>query len=432
LDTVPLWALVLALALLILFSAFFAMTETALMAANKYRLRHLAGRGNRGAITTLWLLERTDRFLSLVLIANILLNAMCAALVTVIAIRLFGAEESVVTTAAAVVAFLLIVFAEVSPKVIGATYPEPIAVATSLPLKGLMRLGRPVISFVNLFVRALLKLLRIRTGPDAARQRLSREELRSVVLEGGSFIPQKHRSILLNLFDLESFKVDDIMTPRSRIEAIDLLDPAETIIAALAGCYHNKLPVYEGEINRVIGILHVRKALGLLRETGDLHAEHLRGLLVPPYFIPEDTRALDQLQRFQEERERLGIIVDEYGEVQGLVTLDDIIEEMIGSFTTSEPDSAEQCSASWDAQGECLLDGSTPLRDINQQLGLDLPLDGPRTVNGLLLETLQEIPEAPIALKIGGCVIEVVQVQNQAVKQVKLLRPVPSRRFLVA
>jgi Mg2+/Co2+ transporter CorB len=432
LDTIPLWALVLALALLILFSAFFAMTETALMAANKYRLRHLAEGGNRGAITTLWLLERTDRFLSLVLIANILLNAMCAALVTVIAIRLFGAEESVVTAAAAAVAFLLIVFAEVSPKVIGATYPEPIAVATSLPLKGLMRLGRPLISFVNLFVRALLKLLRISTLPNAARQRLSREELRSVVLEGGSFIPQKHRSILLNLFDLESVKVDDIMTPRSRIEAIDLLDPVHAIVEALAGCYHNKLPVYEGEINRVIGILHVRKALGLLRETGELSTEHLRGLMVPPYFIPEDTRALDQLQRFQEERERLGIIVDEYGEVQGLVTLDDIIEEMIGSFTTSEPDSAEQCTASWDAEGECLLDGSTPLRDINKHLGLDLPLDGPRTVNGLLLETLQEIPEAPIALKIGGCVIEVVQVQNQAVKQVKLLRPVPSRRFLVA
>ncbi len=430
-DTVPLWALVLALALLILFSAFFAMSETALMAANKYRLRHLAERGNRGAVTTLWLLERTDRFLSLVLIANILLNAMCAALVTVIAIRLFGAEESVVTGAAAAVSFLLIVFAEVSPKVIGATYPEPIAVATSLPLKGLMRVGRPVISFVNLFVRGLLKLLRIRTGVDPARQRLSREELRSVVLEGGSFIPQKHRSILLNLFDLESVKIDDIMTPRSQIEAIDLEDPIDTIVEALAACYHNKLPVFEGEINRVVGILHVRKALALLRSHDAVRIEQLRALLVPPYFIPEDTRALDQLQHFQEERERLGIIVDEYGEVQGLVTLDDIIEEMIGSFTTSEPDSAAACSASWNECGECLLDGSTPLRDINKQLGLALPLDGPRTVNGLLLETLQEIPEAPIALKIGGCVFEVVQVQNQAVKQVKLLRPAPSRRFLV-
>ncbi len=426
------WVLVLALALLILCSAFFAMTETALMAANKYRLRHLAGRGNSGAITTLWLLERIDRFLSLVLIANVLLNAMCAALVTVIAIRLFGAEESVVTAAAAAVAFLLIVFAEVAPKVIGATYPEPIAVATSLPLKGLMRLGRPLISFVNLFVRALLRLLRIPAQPDAARQRLSREELRSVVLEGGSFIPQKHRSILLNLFDLEAVKVDDIMTPRSQIEAIDLQGPIEAILDALAASSHNELLVFEGEINRIAGILRVRKALGLLREPGEVTREQLRALLVPPYFIPEDTRVLDQLQHFQEEHERLGIIVDEYGEVQGLVTLDDIIEEMVGNFSPPET-AGEICdAASWDAHGECLVAGSTSLRDINKQLGLDLPLDGPRTVNGLLLEVLQEIPDAPIALRLANCVIEVVQVEHQAIRLVKLLRPAPSKRFLVA
>jgi Mg2+/Co2+ transporter CorB len=425
-----LWVLILALALLILLSAFFAMSETALMAANKYRLRHLAGRGHRGAITALWLLERTDRFLSLVLISNILLNAMCAALVTVIAIRLFGAEESVIAGAAAAVAFLLIVFAEVSPKIIGATYPEPVATATSLPLKGLMRIGRPLISFVNVFVRALLALLRIRTGPDAARQRLSQEELRSVVLEGGSYIPQKHRSILLNLFDLESVKVGDIMSPRARIEALDLDDPLETILDGLANCVHNTLPVYEGEINRIIGILHVRKAASLLRDGAS--KERLRALLAPPYFILEDSRVLDQLQYFQEARERLGVVVDEYGEVQGLLALDDIIEEMIGSFTTPQAGSAPEETLAWDAQGACLLDGGTPLRDINKQLGLSLPLEGPRTVNGLLLETLQEIPDAPIALKIGGCVIEVLQVEGQAVKRVKLLRPAPSRRFLVA
>jgi len=427
-----LWVLILALALLILLSAFFAMSETALMAANKYRLRHLAGRGHRGAVTALWLLERTDRFLSLVLISNILLNAMCAALVTVIAIRLFGAEESVIAGAAAAVAFLLIVFAEVSPKIIGATYPEPVATTTSLPLKGLMRIGRPLISFVNVFVRALLALLRIRTGPDAARQRLSQEELRSVVLEGGSFIPQKHRSILLNLFDLESVKVGDIMSPRARIEALDLDDPFDTILAGLANCVHNTLPVYQGEINRVIGILHVRKAASLLREPGGASKERLRALLAAPYFILEDTRVLDQLQYFQEARERLGVVVDEYGEVQGLLTLDDIIEEMIGSFTTQQAGSAPDEGVAWDAGGACLLDGGTPLRDINKQLGLSLPLDGPRTLNGLLLEVLQDIPEAPIALKIGGCVIEVVLVEDQAVKRVKLLRPAPSRRFLVA
>jgi Mg2+/Co2+ transporter CorB len=420
--------LILALALLILCSAFFAMAETALMAANKYRLRHLAKRGNRGAITTLWLLDRTDKLLSLVLIANTLINAMATALVTAIAILFFGHEESVITIATAVVAFLLIVFAEISPKVIGATYPERISLATSLVLKGLMAAAKPAIWFVNLFVAGLLKLFGIRTGANAHQHRLSPEELRSIVLEGGNFIPQKHKSILLNLFDLETISVEDIMTPRPQIEALDLSLPVEDIKNELTTCYHNKLPVYEGEINKIVGILHVRKAVALLNQSEELTVGHFRELLTEPYFIPQDTGVFTQLQYFQENKERLGIIVDEYGEVQGLVTLEDIIEEMIGDFTTSMPGAARGDTFAWNQNGECLLEGSTPLRDINKKLGLDLPLDGPKTVNGLLLEQLQEIPEAPIALKIGHCVVEVVQVQNQAIKVVKLLRPAAVRQ----
>ena len=427
--------LILALALLILCSAFFAMAETALMAANKYRLRHLAKRGNRGAITTLWLLDRTDKLLSLVLIANTLINAMATALVTAIAILFFGHEESVITIATAVVAFLLIVFAEISPKIIGATYPERISLGSSFVLRPLMKVAKPAIWFVNLFVNGLLRLLRIRgvgVGHADAQQRLSPEELRSVVLEAGSYIPQKHKSILLNLFDLEKISVEDIMTPRSQIEALNLTLPVEELKAELTTCYHNKLPVYEGEINRIVGILHVRKAVALLNEEDDLTIEHFRELLTEPYFIPQDTGVFTQLQYFQENKERLGIIVDEYGEVQGLVTLEDIIEEMIGDFTTSTPGAARSDAMAWNAQGEVLLEGTTPLRDINKKLGLDLPLDGPKTVNGLLLEQLQEIPEFPIALKIGNCVIEVVQVQNQAIKVVKLLRPVAVKRWLAA
>jgi Mg2+/Co2+ transporter CorB len=435
LETVPLWVLILALALLILCSAFFAMAETALMAANKYRLRHLAKRGNRGAITTLWLLDRTDKLLSLVLIANTLINAMATALVTAIAILFFGHEESVITIATAVVAFLLIVFAEISPKIIGATYPERISLGSSYVLRPLMKVAKPAIWFVNLFVNVLLRLLRIRgagVGHADAQQRLSPEELRSVVLEAGSYIPQKHKSILLNLFELEKISVEDIMTPRSQIEALNLALPVEELKAELTTCYHNKLPVYEGEINRIVGILHVRKAVALLNEEDDLTTEHFRELLTEPYFIPQDTGVFTQLQYFQENKERLGIIVDEYGEVQGLVTLEDIIEEMIGDFTTSTPGAARSEAMAWNAQGEVLLEGTTPLRDINKKLGLDLPLDGPKTVNGLLLEQLQEIPEFPIALKIGNCVIEVVQVQNQAIKVVKLLRPVAVKRWLAA
>ena len=423
----PIWALVIALIVLILCSAFFAMAETALMAANKYRLRHLAKRGNRGAITTLWLLERTDKLLSVVLIANTLINTTATALVIAIAILHFGPEENVLAIATAVVAFLLIVFAEISPKVIGATYPEKIALASSAVLKPLMAASQPVVWFVNLFVTIVLKLLGIKSGGNADEHRVSPDELRSIVMEGGNFIPQKHKSILLNLFDLETISVEDIMTPRSQIEALNLAVPVDEIKHQLTTCYHNKLLVYEGEINQIVGVLHVRKAVALLNEADELTVEHFRELLSAPYYIPQDTGVFTQLQYFQEKRERLGIIVDEYGEVQGLVTLEDIIEEMIGEFTTSVPGAARSESFSWDANGECLLEGSTPLRDINKRLDLEFPVDGPKTLNGLLLEELQEIPDAAISVKIGNCVIEVIQAQNQSIKVVKLTRP-PGKR----
>jgi Mg2+/Co2+ transporter CorB len=419
-DTVPFWVQLLALALLIFCSAFFAMAETALMAANRHRLRHLAKRGRKGAATTLWLLDRTDKLLSLVLIANTLINALATALVTAIAISMFGNHEHVITIATAAVAFLLIVFAEISPKVIGATYPERIALPTSFVLKPLMTLGKPVIWFVNLFVSGLLRLLRIKAGNNARDHRLSPEELRSMVLEGGNFIPKKHKSILLNLFDLEKISVEDVMTPRAQIEALNLSVPVEEIKHQLTTCYHNKLPVHEGEINQIAGILHVRKAIALLNQEQELTVDHFRALLTPPYFIPEDTDVFTQLQYFQENHERLGIIVDEYGEVQGLVTLDDIIEEMIGEFTTSMPGAARAEAFGWNEQGECLLDGATTLRDINKRLGLHFPLDGPKTLNGMILEVLQDIPDAGVSLKIANCVIEIVQVQNQAIKVIKL------------
>ena len=399
------------------------MAETALMAANRYRLRHLAKRGSRRAITTLWLLDRTDKLLSLVLIANTLFNAAATALVTSIAIQAFGHDDNVITLSTGAVAFLLIVFAEISPKVIGATFPEKIALPTSMLLKPLMALAKPVIWFVNLFVTSVLRLFRIKAGAHVHDARLSPEELRSIVLEGGNFIPQKHKSILLNLFDLETITVEDIMTPRSQVEALNLELSVEELTRELTTCYHNKLPVYEGEINRVVGILHVRKAMALLHQEEEITVDHFRALLTTPYFIPQDTRLFTQLQYFQENKERLGIIVDEYGEVQGLVTLDDIIEEMIGEFTTSTPAAARADTFDWTEQGECLLEGATALRDVNKRLGLSFPLDGPKTLNGMLLELLQEIPDAPISLKVDQCIIEVVQVHDQAIKVVKLIRP---------
>ncbi len=398
------------------------------MAANRHRLRHLAKRGSKLASTTLWLVGRIDKVLSLILICNTVINALVAALVTAMAITAFGNDDKVITMATGAVAFLLIIFAEIVPKVIGATYPERIIMPASVILKILLAIGKPVLWFVNLFVSGLFKLLHIKTGANAPEQRLSPDELRSIVLEGGNFIPQKHKSILLNLFDLESISVEDVMTPRAQIEALNLSVPVEQIKHQLVTCYHNKLPVYEGEINHILGILHMRKAVALLSQEQELTAEHFRALLTEPYFIPQDTGVFAQLQHFQENHERLGIIVDEYGEVQGLVTLEDIIEEMIGEFTTSTPGATRADHFRWDEHGVCLLEGSTALRDINKRLGLEFLLDGPKTLNGLLLELLQDIPEANVSVKFPNCIIEIVQVQNQAIKVVKLIRRMPKSR----
>ncbi len=417
------WVQIVSLVALTCTSAFFSISETALLALNRHRIKHLARRGSKRAQITLWLLDRTDRMLSLILIGSTVVNSLITALVTSLAISAFGNDEKVITIATGIVAFLLIVFAEITPKVIGATYPERIALPASFLIKPLMIIAGPVIWFMNLFVRALLRLMRIRTGSEARDQRLSPEELRSMVLEGGNFIPVKHKSILLNLFDLEQVTVEDVMTPRAQIEALNLSVPVDEIKHQLTTCYHNKLLVHDGEINRIAGILHVRKAMALLNQVDELTVEHFRELLTEPYFIPPETDLFTQLQYFQENQERLAVIVDEYGEVQGLVTLDDIIEEMVGEFTTSTPGATRADQFGWDKQGKCLLEGSISLRDVNKRLGLNLPLDGPKTLNGLLLELLQEIPEASVSVKVAGCVIEIVQVQEQVIKMVKLFRP---------
>ena len=422
-DSVPLWVQIVSLVALTCTSAFFAISETALLALNRHRVKHLARRGSKLAQITLWLLDHTDRMLSLILIGSTVVNSLITALVTSLAISAFGNDEKVITIATGIVAFLLIVFAEITPKVIGATYPERIALPASFVIKPLMILAGPVIWFMNLFVRGLLRVMRIRTGTEARDQRLSPEELRSMVLEGGNFIPVKHKSILLNLFDLERVTVEDVMTPRAQIEALNLSVPVDEIKHQLTTCYHNKLLVHDGEINRIAGILHVRKAMALLNQVDELTVEHFRELLTEPYFIPPETDLFTQLQYFQENQERLAVIVDEYGEVQGLVTLDDIIEEMVGEFTTSTPGATRADQFGWDKQGKCLLEGSISLRDVNKRLNLNLPLDGPKTLNGLLLEVLQEIPEASVSVKVAGVVIEIVQVQEQVIKMVKLYRP---------
>lgn len=390
-----------------------------MMALNRHRLKHLASAGNRRAKLVLSLLLQTERLLGVILLGNNLINSASSALAAAFAIYYFGESKYALAIASTAVSFAIIIFAEITPKVIGAAYPERIALAIAPILRFLMVVMNPLVWLTNLIVKFLLRLLRVQQKDGSSN--ISREELRSIVLEGGNFIPNKHKSILLNLFDLEKISVEDVMTPRAQVEALNLSVPVEEIKHQLTTCYHNKLPVYEEEINQIVGILHIRKAIALLNQNEELTTEHFRELLTAPYFIPEDTDVFTQLQNFQENHERLGIIVDEYGEVQGLVTLDDIIEEMIGEFTTSMPGAARADAFGWDERGECILEGTTTLRDVNKRLNLHFPLDGPKTLNGLLLELLRDIPEASVSLKIANCVIEIIQVQNQSIKVVKLI-----------
>ncbi|WP_323071458.1 HlyC/CorC family transporter [Mycetohabitans endofungorum] len=420
-ETLPLWAQIGAVVVLLLISGFFSISETAMMALNRHRLKHLAGKGVMGAKTTQRLLAHTDQLLSVILIGNNLMNVIIPVLTTSIALHAFGNHSAVLSITTGIVAFLIIVFAEITPKIVGAAYPEKIALPASLVIKPLITLARPLVWFVNMLANGILFVLHINTK-SGRELRMSNDELRSVVLESSSFMPSKHRSILLNLFDLESISVDDVMVPRRRIEALDFDAPFDQLVQQLETCYHNKLVVYQGDIDRVLGMLHVRKTLAALHNQ-EFEREKLRELLTEPYFVPSGTPVFQQLQFFQENRHRMALVVNEYGEVQGLVTPEDIIEELIGEFTTTLPRTASGAAGGWNAQGECIVAGGIPLRELNRRLGLRLPLDGPKTLNGLILELLEAIPEGDVSLVVGDTRMEVMQIDNQAIRTVKLFRP---------
>lgn len=419
-EGIPLWAQVTALVILLILAAFFSLAETAMMATSRLRLRHLVRQGSRAARLTQSLLERTDQLLGVILLGNTLLNAGATALVTALAIYYFGDNQWSLVLATGSISFLILVFAELTPKVIGATYPEHIALPSSYAIAPLLRLMAPAIWFVNLFVRVLLRLARVPQNAGAETQRLTPEELRTIVLEGGGVVRGKHRSILLNLFDLEQVTVDDLMTPRARIELLDVSHPVAAIRRQLATCYHNKLPVVDGDITRVIGVMHIRKLLTLL-DADSLSHESIREILVAPYFVPTGTPILQQLQMFQDNQQRLGLVVDEYGEVQGLITLEDIVEEIVGEFTTQAPGLGTR-GLRWDDHGHAVVDGTTPLRELNRRLSLRFSLAGPKTVNGLILEALQEIPSGPCCIRYDRCIVEVIQIHDQSVRSVRLVR----------
>jgi len=411
-----------ALVVLLVISGFFSIAETSMMAINRYRLKHMAAQGHGGAKRLEELLKRTDRLLGAILIGNNVVNALIATVCGLISYQLFGEGRVgwAVTASTLAASFLIIVFAEITPKVIGATYPERLAPLLAYVLKPVQWLLTPGTWLVNLFVQPLLRTLGIRPGEASDVQKLSPEEIRTLVLESSSFMPKKHLSILTNLFDVGAVTVQDIMVPRARIESIKLEDDIETIAHQLATSYHQRLPVFRDALGEVVGVLHLRRVLAPLRD-GALDQALLESLVVQPYFVPASTPVLAQLQYFQENRERMALVVDEYGELMGLVTLEDILEEIIGKFTTTLPSAAG--ALAWDERGTAAAEGTTPVREVNRSLGLSLPTDGPKTLNGLILEHLQDIPEADVSIKIGNVPMEIVHAQGRLVKTVRIFRP---------
>jgi Mg2+/Co2+ transporter CorB len=417
LDQIPLGALFLALLLLLILSGFFSGSETSMMVVNRYRLRTRATAGHRGARLAEWLLQRTDKLLSTILLGNNLVNSAAAALATVIVFRLFGENELSLTLATLAVTFLILVFSEVTPKVIGASHADRIAPVVSFPLAVLLRLFYPVVWFINLIVHGQIRLLRLKVSADGGANRMGVEELRTVLAESGSFLPQSHRSMLLNLFDLENLTVDDVMVPRGRIEAIDLEGAPDEIVGRLQTSHHACLPVYRDELNDIVGVIHVRRTLAHVGDAG-FDADSLREGVRAAYFIPSGTPLLTQLGQFQETRQSLGLVVDEYGELLGLVTVEDVLEEIVGEFAGINPLQASGWVA--DEDGSFLVEGAVSLRDLNRKLGFNFPLAGARTLNGLIMEYLEAMPEVGVTLKIAGCPVEIVQVAGRKVKTARV------------
>jgi Mg2+/Co2+ transporter CorB len=423
------------LACLILLNGLFAMSEVALLMARKSRLTELAAHGDSLAAAALKLAAEPTRFLSTIqigitsigLLSGIVGEATLAAPFA-LWLQAQGMEpkaSGLLATALVVLAvtYFSIIVGELVPKRLGQHNAEGIARLAAWPMRVLAKVSAPFVHLLSAstdaVLKPLLRLLRIRPQEGGA-QPLSAQEIRTIVLESSHILPNKHRSILINLFDIGEVSVQDVMVPRAKIEAIRLDEEMEAIARQLTTSYHRELPVFRGSGDDVAGVLNLRKVLGLVF-SGALDRKAIEDLLDEPYFVPAGTPAIAQLQYFQEKRERIGLVVDEYGELMGLVTLEGIMEEIIGKFTTSLP--SAKPALSWDEDGAAAADGAMPVREVNRVLGLSLPTDGPKTLNGLILEHLQDIPEANVSLKVAGVPIEILSTQGRAVKSLRLFRP---------
>ena len=413
-DSISTSTLLIVLVILILLSAFFSSAETGLMSINRYKLRHLAQTKHKAARRVEQLLARPDRLLGLILIGNNLVNILASAIATIVCIRLFGDLGVAIATFG--LTLVVLVFGEVTPKTLAAMFPEKIAYPASWILKGLMVPLSPLVWLINGITSGLLKMLKINPNKDDS---LNTEELRTIVNEAGNLIPQRHQEMLLSILDLDKMLVEDIMVPRSDIYAIDINDDWKSIQRQLAHCAHTKILLYRDNIDDVVGFLHARDALRLVARDQFNKSSLLREV-DEIYFIPEGTPLNVQLAKFQRNKERIGLIVDEYGDIQGLITLDDILEEIVGDFTTSmTPTPSDEIHPQPD--GSFLVEGSASVRELNKEMNWHLPIDGPRTLNGLILEYLEEIPQPNIGIRLAGYPIEILEVENNMVKMARIM-----------
>jgi len=413
LNTLSISGLIVLLGLLLLLSAFFSASETAMMALNRYRVNHLASEGHRGAHLACRLLERPDRLLSTILLGNNLANILAASVATVIALRLYG--EPAIAIASLLLTLLVLIVAEIAPKTLAALHPERIAFPAAYILTILQKIFLPAIHLINIMGNSLLRLFGV--SMKRSQLDLSTEELRTVLKTSTTQLPQSRREMLLSILDLEHISVDDVMVPRQQIEAIDLDDDFDEIIEQLVTAHHSRLPLYRESMDRIVGILHLRRTLHLMQRE-DFCKEHLLEVVTPPYFIPEGTPLSKQLVEMQKYRRTTGLVVDEYGDLQGLVGLEEILEEIVGEFTRIVPGMDEEIER--EADGSLVVDGRIHVRELNRKYTLHLPTDGPKTINGLILEAFEAIPDPGTTLLIANYPVEVIQTRGTSVAVVRI------------
>ncbi len=412
-EDVPLSALFGLLFVLLLLSAFFSGSETALVSLNRYQLRHKAREGHRGARLADKLLQRPDRLIGLILLGNNLVNFSAASLVAIIALEIGG--EPAVALGTLLLTLVVLIFSEAAPKTMAALHPERLAYPAAMIYYPLLKITYPIVWLTNVASNGVLYLLGVRTA-GAELHALTREELRTVVHEAGSRISGRYQQMLLSILDLEKVSVDDVMVPHNEIVGIDLADDIAEIEAIISKSEHTRLPVYEDNVDNVIGILHLRRLANMAPRSFDKTS--IRQLLDDPYFVPEGTPLSKQLVQFQRRRERVALVVDEYGDIQGIVTLEDILEEIVGEFTTDPADQIEDVVR--EGADSFLVSGTANIRELNRAQSWELPTDGPKTLNGLILELLETIPEPSTCLKISGYPLEIVASDDNRVRTVRI------------